>query len=53
MKADKKEAGNFFCKCAPRKRKETWTMPSAVKGAASPWFKVRAQKPANGEKEAN
>jgi hypothetical protein len=35
------------------KRKETWTMPSAAKGAASPWFEVRAQKPADGESETN
>jgi hypothetical protein len=26
-------------------------MPSAAKGAASPWFEVRAQKPADGESE--
>ncbi len=25
------------------------TMPSAAKGAASPWFEVRAQKPADGK----
>jgi len=24
--------------CAPRKRKEAGIMPSAVRGAASPWF---------------
>jgi hypothetical protein len=28
-------------------------MPSAAKGAASPWFEVRAQKPADGESEPN
>ena len=34
---------------ALRVMKETWTMPSATKGAASPWFEVRAQKPADGK----
>ena len=29
---------DFFFICAPRERKETWTMPSATTGAASPWF---------------
>ncbi len=33
----KRKLGFFFI-CAPRKRKETWTMPSATTGAASPWF---------------
>ena len=28
----------FFFILAPRERKETWTMPSATTGAASPWF---------------
>ena len=28
----------FFFILAPRERKETWTMPSATAGAASPWF---------------
>ncbi len=28
-------------------------MLSAAKGAASPWFEVRAQKPADGESEPN
>jgi hypothetical protein len=28
----------FFFNRAPRERKETGTMPSAVRGAASPWF---------------
>ena len=28
----------FLFICAPRERKETWTMPSATTGAASPWF---------------
>jgi hypothetical protein len=49
MKADEEEAKNR----APRKRKETWAMPSAPKGVASPWFEVRAQKPADGESETN
>ncbi len=55
MNADEEEAGNLFFsrKRAPRERKEAWTMPSAVKGAASPWFEVRAQKPADGESGAN
>jgi hypothetical protein len=55
MKDDEEEAGYicFWYNCAPRERKETWTMPSAAKGAASPWFKVRAQKPADGESETN
>ena len=33
---------------APRERKEAGIMPSAVRGAASPWF-TAAQKPAGGE----
>ncbi len=28
----------FFFNRAPRERKETGTMPSADRGAASPWF---------------
>ena len=28
----------FFFNRAPRERKEAGTMPSAVRGAASPWF---------------
>ena len=28
----------FFFILAPRERKETWIMPSATAGAASPWF---------------
>jgi len=43
MKAD--EEGRFKTR-APGVRKEAWTMPSTAKGAASPWFEVRAQKPA-------
>ncbi len=35
------------------KWKEAGTMPSAARGAASPWFLVRAQKPADGESEPN
>jgi hypothetical protein len=34
-------------------RKEAWTMPPEAKGAASLWFKMRAQKPADGESETN
>ena len=34
---------------APRERKEAGTMPPAARGAASPWFTGRAQKPADGE----
>jgi len=34
----KRKLGFFFFICAPRERKETWTMPSATTGAASPWF---------------
>ena len=33
----KRKLGFFFI-CAPRERKETWTMPSATMGASSPWF---------------
>jgi hypothetical protein len=38
--AGEEEADNFFFSCdrAPRERKEAGTMPSVVKGAASPWF---------------
>ncbi len=37
--AGEEEADDFFlCDHAPRERKEAGTMPSAVKGAASPWF---------------
>ena len=32
----KRKLGFFIC--APRERKETWTMPPATMGAASPWF---------------
>ena len=28
----------FFFSCAPRERKETWTMLPAAMGAASSWF---------------
>ncbi len=38
---------------APRERKEAGTIPSAATGAASPWFLVRAQKPADGESGPN
>ena len=34
---------------APRERKEAGIMPPAARGAASPWFTGRAQKPADGE----
>jgi hypothetical protein len=37
----KKEKGSVFfvgSKFAPREKKEAGTMPSAVRGAASPWF---------------
>jgi hypothetical protein len=39
-KADKEEAANFFffSKRAPCGRKEAGIMPSAMMGAASPWF---------------
>ena len=38
----------FEIKHAPRERKEAGTMPTAARGAASPWFTGRAQKPADG-----
>jgi hypothetical protein len=50
--ADEGEAF-FIYNCAPRERKEAGTMPSAATGAASPWFLVRAQTPADGESELN
>jgi hypothetical protein len=57
MKADEEEASYyiyiFFNTHAPLERKEAWTMPSAAMGAPSPWFEVRAQKPADGESETN
>ncbi len=34
-----------FCDRALHERKEAGTMPSAARGAASPWFLVRAKKP--------
>ena len=34
---DEEETWIFFI-CAPRERKETWTVPYATMGAASPWF---------------
>jgi len=34
----RKEQGFFLYIRAPRERKEAGTMPSATKGAASPWF---------------
>ena len=34
---------------APCERKEAGTKPPAARGAASPWFTGRAQKPAGGE----
>jgi hypothetical protein len=34
----KRKLGFFYFICAPRERKETWTMPPATTGAASPWF---------------
>jgi hypothetical protein len=37
-KADKEEAAIFFCKCVPCGRKEAGIIPSAMMGAASPWF---------------
>jgi hypothetical protein len=38
-KADEEEAANFFfSKCALCGRKEAGIMPSAMMGAASPWF---------------
>ncbi len=40
-KADEEEAAYvyfFFSKCAPCRRKEAGIMPSAMMGAASPWF---------------
>jgi isopentenyldiphosphate isomerase len=52
MKADEEEVSKFFY-LITRERKELWTMPSAAKGAASPWFEVRAQKPADGKSETN
>jgi hypothetical protein len=51
--ADEEEAGFFWYNCAPPKRKEAGKMPSPAMGAASPWFLVRAQKPAVGESEPN
>jgi hypothetical protein len=43
--------GIFFFEIihALRERKEAGTMPPAARGAASPWFTGRAQKPADGE----
>ncbi len=35
------------------RRKEAGTMPSVTRGAASPWFTRRSQKPADGESEPN
>jgi hypothetical protein len=51
--ADEGEAFFFVYNRAPRERKEAGTMPSTAMGAASPWFLVRAQKPADGESEPN
>jgi len=41
----------FFCEGnrAPRERKEAGIMPSAVRGAASPWFTGAGSEPAGGE----
>ncbi len=41
----------FVYNRALRERKEAGTMLSVATGAASPWFLVRAQKPADGESE--
>jgi hypothetical protein len=51
--ADEGEAFFFVYNRAPRERKEARTMPFAATGAASPWFLVRAQKPADSESEPN
>ena len=48
----KRKLGFFFI-CAPRERKETWMMPSATTGAASPWFTGAGSKTADGESEPN
>ncbi len=51
--ADEGEAFFFVYNRTPHERKEAGTMPSAATRAASPWFLVRAQKPADGESEPN
>ncbi len=43
----------FFFRCAPRERKETWTISSATMGAASPWFTGAGSNPADGESKPN
>jgi hypothetical protein len=43
----------FFETRALREKKEARTMPPATRGAVSPWFIGRAQKPVDGESEPN
>ncbi len=47
-KPDDEETINFNS-CAPRERIQAGKMLSVARGAASPWFTGRAQKPVGGE----
>ena len=53
IKSDCRDFFFFEIIHAPRERKEAGTMPPAARGAASPWFTGRAQKPADGEVSLN